>query len=183
MPSDANAVALTFDDGFVNFGDVAAPLLADHGMPSTLFVVSTPPERRTGGQGAPTAAFRSCRCSNWDALGRLGAQGVEIGAHTRTHVNVARLTNAASPDEIVGGAERIRTELGYDAGGVRVSVRRREQRGRRNRRVTIRVGLYDRHAVRCRRTRRARSCRASTCSISASPGNSNDGERPDSGII
>jgi peptidoglycan/xylan/chitin deacetylase (PgdA/CDA1 family) len=40
LPADANAVALTFDDGFVNFGDIAAPLLADHGLPSTLFVVS-----------------------------------------------------------------------------------------------------------------------------------------------
>ena len=40
MPPDADAVALTFDDGFVSFGDVAAPLLLDHGLPSTLFVVT-----------------------------------------------------------------------------------------------------------------------------------------------
>jgi len=36
---DEDAVAITFDDGFENFATEAAALLAQHGLPSTVFVV------------------------------------------------------------------------------------------------------------------------------------------------
>ena len=112
MPSDADAVALTFDDGFVSFGDVAAPLLADHGMPSTLFVVADAAGKTNRWPERPDRGVPELPLLGWDALGRLHAQGVEIGGHTRTHVNLARLTNGRVQDEVVGGVERIRTEIG-----------------------------------------------------------------------
>ena len=110
MPSDANAVALTFDDGFVNFGDVAAPLLADHGMPSTLFVVTDAAGKTNRWPGSRDRGIPELPLLGWDALGRLAEQGVEIGAHTRTHAELLRLTNDRVHDEVVGGAERIRSE-------------------------------------------------------------------------
>jgi len=113
LPSDANAVALTFDDGFVSFGDVAAPLLADHGMPSTLFVVADAAGRTNRWPGRTDRGVPELPLLGWTELGRLREQHVEIGAHTRSHVNLARLTNGRLHDEIVGGAERIRTETGY----------------------------------------------------------------------
>jgi peptidoglycan/xylan/chitin deacetylase (PgdA/CDA1 family) len=113
MPSTANAVALTFDDGFVNFGDVAAPLLADHGMPSTLFVVADAAGKTNRWPGKPARGIPELPLLTWDALGRLSERHVEIGAHTRTHVNCSRLTNDRLLDEIVGGADRIRAEVGY----------------------------------------------------------------------
>jgi peptidoglycan/xylan/chitin deacetylase (PgdA/CDA1 family) len=113
MPSDANAVALTFDDGFVSFGDVAAPLLADHGMPSTLFVVADAAGRTNRWAGRTDRGVPELPLLGWAALGRLREQHVEIGAHTRSHVNLARLTNGRLHEEVVGGAERIRTEIGY----------------------------------------------------------------------
>lgn len=112
LPSDANAVALTFDDGFVNFGDVAAPLLSDHGMSSTLFVVSDFAGKTNRWAGRTDRGVPELPLLGWDALGRLGEQGVEIGGHTRTHADVSRLTSQGLEDEIMGGAERIRTELG-----------------------------------------------------------------------
>jgi len=113
MPSDADAVALTFDDGFVSFGDVAAPLLADHGMPSTLFVVADAAGKTNRWSERPGRGVPELPLLGWDALGRLRAQGVEIGGHTRTHVNLARLTNGRLQDEVVGGAERIKAEIGH----------------------------------------------------------------------
>lgn len=113
LPSDANAVALTFDDGFVNFGDVAGPLLGDHGMPSTLFVVADAAGRTNRWPGRTDRGVPELPLLGWTELGRLREQHVEIGAHTRSHVNLARLTNGRLHDEIVGGAERIRTEIGY----------------------------------------------------------------------
>ena len=113
MHSDADAVALTFDDAFVSFGDVAAPLLADHGMPSTLFVVADAAGKTNRWPERPDRGIPELPLLGWDALGRLQAQGVEIGGHTRTHVNLARLTNGRLQDEVVGGAERIRMEIGH----------------------------------------------------------------------
>lgn len=40
LPDEAAAVALTFDDGFVNFETECAPLLERHGFPATRFVVT-----------------------------------------------------------------------------------------------------------------------------------------------
>jgi peptidoglycan/xylan/chitin deacetylase (PgdA/CDA1 family) len=113
MPSDADAVSLTFDDAFVSFGDVAAPLLADHGMPSTLFVVADAVGKTNRWPERPDRGVPELPLLGWDALGRLHAQGVEIGGHSRTHVNLARLTHGRLRDEVVGGAERIKTEIGY----------------------------------------------------------------------
>ena len=112
LPADANAVALTFDDGFVSFSDVAAPLLVEHGMPSTLFVVSDAAGKTNRWAGRVDRGVPELPLLGWDALGRLGEQGVEIGGHTRTHANLSRLTSRQVEDEVLGGAERIRTELG-----------------------------------------------------------------------
>ena len=113
LPSDANAVALTFDDGFVSFGDIAAPLLADHGMPSTLFVVTDAVGRTNRWPGRTDRGVPEMPLLGWSALGHLREQHVEIGAHTRTHANLTRLTTARLHDEIVGGSDRIKTEIGY----------------------------------------------------------------------
>ena len=42
LPPTAAAVALTFDDAFVNFADLAWPLLREHRLPATVFVPSKP---------------------------------------------------------------------------------------------------------------------------------------------
>jgi peptidoglycan/xylan/chitin deacetylase (PgdA/CDA1 family) len=39
-PAEHDAVALTFDDGFRSFGELAAPRLEAAGLPATVFVVS-----------------------------------------------------------------------------------------------------------------------------------------------
>jgi peptidoglycan/xylan/chitin deacetylase (PgdA/CDA1 family) len=113
MPSDANAVALTFDDGFVNFGDIAAPLLADNGMPSTLFVVSDAVGKTNRWPGRSDRGIPELPLLNWETLSRLGQHRVEIGAHGRTHVNLARLTKERLQDEVLGSVDRVRAELGF----------------------------------------------------------------------
>jgi len=112
LPRDADAIALTFDDGFVSFGDIAAPLLADHGLPSTLFVVSDAVGKTNRWPARSDRGLPELPLLSWDLLGRLRDQAVEIGAHTRTHVDVSRLTSDGLHDEIVGSAERIASELG-----------------------------------------------------------------------
>jgi hypothetical protein len=64
-PADVDAVAITFDDGLESFGRVAAPLLHDHGLPVTLFVVAdavgTSRRRDPGAPAARLGGARSAR--------------------------------------------------------------------------------------------------------------------------
>jgi peptidoglycan/xylan/chitin deacetylase (PgdA/CDA1 family) len=112
MPSDADAIALTFDDAFVSFGDVAAPLLADHGLPATLFVVTDAAGATNRWNGQRHRGIPELPLLNWESLGRLADSGVELGAHTRTHADLSRVTSPQLHDEVVGSAERIERETG-----------------------------------------------------------------------
>ena len=91
MPADVDAVALTFDDGFVNFGEVAAPLLLDHGLPVTMFVVAD--SVGTSNKWTPQSggAIPHLSLLDWPALVRLQERGVTLGAHSRTHRDLTRI--------------------------------------------------------------------------------------------
>ncbi len=112
MPGESDAIALTFDDGFRNFGEVAAPLLLEHALPVTLFVVP----RHVGGAndwgGVRGATIPTLPLLDWVALGALAERGVSLGAHTRSHPHLTRLAPSALEDELAGGAEAILREAG-----------------------------------------------------------------------
>jgi len=125
LSPETDAVALTFDDGFVNFGDVAGPLLVAHGLPATMFVVSDAVGRTNRWPAGSDRGVPEMPLLDWATVGRLSEQGIDIGAHTRTHVNLARVAPERLSDEIIGSAERIRAETGrsptafaYPYGGV-----------------------------------------------------------------
>lgn len=112
LPADADAVALTFDDAFENFGTVAAPLLREHGLPATLFVVTG----HVGGQNDWNAE-RDPRIPTlpllaWPALARLAEQGITLGGHTRRHPHLTRLAPEARAEELAGAADEMARETG-----------------------------------------------------------------------
>jgi peptidoglycan/xylan/chitin deacetylase (PgdA/CDA1 family) len=112
VPETEDAVAITFDDALESFGTVAAPLLIGAGLPVTVFVVSD----RVGGTnrwGHPSdAAVPAFGLLGWDELRDLSDQGVELGAHTRTHPDLTRIDERRIDDEIEGSARRIEEETG-----------------------------------------------------------------------
>src|SRR5262249_21418848 len=80
--------AFTFDDGYASVAEHAAPLLARHGFPYGVFLVTS----RIGstnqwpGQAAWVAP---APLLDWDAVGKLVASGAEIGAHTSGHADLS----------------------------------------------------------------------------------------------
>ncbi len=112
LPPDANAVALTFDDGFANFSSLAWPLLRDHGLSATLFLVTD----RVGGtnvwDSGPTPRVPRLPLLDWSTLGRLAEEGVTLGAHSRTHADLRTLDAPAICDEIEGAVRHIARETG-----------------------------------------------------------------------
>lgn len=107
-----DAVAITFDDGFRNFGELAAPLLADHGLPATVFVVSGAVGRdnQWGTRAAPH--IPRLPLLGWDGLAGVVEQGMTLGAHTRTHPHLTMVHGARLADEIEGSRAAIAERTG-----------------------------------------------------------------------
>ena len=102
-------VAITFDDGTVDFVDVALPVLADHGVPSTLYVATDFLERGISfpDDGVPLS---------WSALGDAVAGGlVDVGSHTHHHALLDRLPAAEIDDELDRSIELIGERLAVRA--------------------------------------------------------------------
>jgi peptidoglycan/xylan/chitin deacetylase (PgdA/CDA1 family) len=90
-------VVLTFDDGFADFGEHAAPLLQRYGFPATLYVVA--------GQVGRTSVWLDgddARLPLLDgpALRRLQQAGIEIGAHGLSHRALDGLSDADLAAEV-----------------------------------------------------------------------------------
>ena len=112
-----DAVALTFDDGFVNFATEAAPLLRERGLPATLFVVAghvggDNQWRRRREAGIPVLPLLG-----WDDLALLRESGITIGAHTRTHPALPTIGEEALVDELRGTADEMERRLGERPSG------------------------------------------------------------------
>lgn len=81
---DVPTVALTFDDGIASVVRTAAPLLAERGLPATVFCVAG----HMGGANDWASALPGTtrlELAAADELSALAAHGFEIGCHGMTH--------------------------------------------------------------------------------------------------
>ena len=94
-------LAITFDDGYRDNFVNARPVLEQLSLPATFFVVS----EWVGSAVLPwwdrDAAVRHPLMS-WDEIATLAAKGFEIGAHTRTHVDLGQVGGTEAWEEIAG---------------------------------------------------------------------------------
>lgn len=127
----SDAVAITFDDGFLNLAQYAAPLLEAHGLAYTVFIVSQHVGRDNRWEGRESAGIPTLPLMDWDDIARLSAKGGTIGAHTRRHRRLPMLSATERSDELEGCREDIRqavglvpTSLCYPYGDVDAAVAR-----------------------------------------------------------
>jgi peptidoglycan/xylan/chitin deacetylase (PgdA/CDA1 family) len=81
-PWPPRPLVVTFDDGYADFLTEAAPVLAERGIVSTLYVTTRPIGRTRRG----TMAGRPML--TWSELSELPALGVEIGGHSHDHAQL-----------------------------------------------------------------------------------------------
>ena len=104
-------LAITFDDGYANNFETAAPVLRRYGLPATFFVT-------TGWMGTRTVAPWDEQLPvrfewmNWDQLRGLVSQGFDIGSHTHTHIDLATSESGAIREELERSKQALRQELG-----------------------------------------------------------------------
>jgi peptidoglycan/xylan/chitin deacetylase (PgdA/CDA1 family) len=105
------AVALTFDDGFASAVEQGLPLLAERGMPATIFCVAGHlggfNDFPTQSQGAPRLPLASA-----DALAAAVENRIELGAHGMEHQPLSNAGDAALRDEIVGSKRTLEDAVG-----------------------------------------------------------------------
>jgi peptidoglycan/xylan/chitin deacetylase (PgdA/CDA1 family) len=112
VPDETDAVALTFDDGFLNFTSAAMPALAHLGLPATVFVVSDAVGSTNAWGGHETEGIPTLPLMSWTEVQRVRDAGLEVGAHTRTHSDLTRLSPAQVEEEVEGSATRLLQEIG-----------------------------------------------------------------------
>ena len=91
-------VVITFDDGFAELADVAAPLLAEWQLPATVFLT-------TGFLGGRSPG--GDRMLSWAAARELADAGQEIGAHSVSHPQLDTLPLPAARAEIEIGRAHV----------------------------------------------------------------------------
>lgn len=109
---EAWAVALTFDDGFANFGTYAWPVLRERGLPATLFLVSGQVGLTNSWEHGSHAEIPELPLLGWDDLGRLAEEGLSLGSHSASHADLSRGSPACLHEEIVGSAVEIHARTG-----------------------------------------------------------------------
>lgn len=117
-------IAITFDDGYQDNLDVAAPILADFGLPFTVFVTSSFVKQAHAGFLSPTALRTLASIPD-----------VTIGAHGDTHIPLTQCDDSTLESELTSSKHYLEDILGksvltmaYPYGAVDRRVRDAAQR-------------------------------------------------------
>jgi peptidoglycan/xylan/chitin deacetylase (PgdA/CDA1 family) len=109
-PLGPKPVLMTFDDAYADIADYALPVLKRHGFGAVVFVVTG----QIGGENkwdqvsgsAPLPLMTAEQIRYW------ANQGIEFGAHSRTHPDLTQLTTDRLAEEVGGSGEDLARLLG-----------------------------------------------------------------------
>jgi len=107
-------VLLTFDDGYADLAEYALPVLRRYGFGAAVYIVTG----QLGGTNAWDEA-RGCgthRLMTAEQICHWAAQGIEFGAHSRTHANLTALTPEELYTEVLGSKTDLENLLGEHVG-------------------------------------------------------------------
>lgn len=116
--ASGRVVAVTFDDAFASVLELALPILRRAGLPGTVFVPTgfADGDRLLEWPGVDrwlAGPHRDeLRPMDWDDLGRLAAEGWEVGSHTVTHPRLTQLGDDALLEELVASKAACEATLG-----------------------------------------------------------------------
>ncbi|WP_300513834.1 polysaccharide deacetylase family protein [Aliiroseovarius sp.] len=103
------AVAITFDDGFRDFAEVAWPVLRRLDLSAMVYLPTDcmdGTERWDGAHDPPRPLM------TWNEVRQLASDGVDFGNHTATHSDLSALDEAAIANELGTADARMQRELG-----------------------------------------------------------------------
>jgi len=133
-------LVITFDDGYLDNHNNAAPELIRHGLPACFFVAT---ELIASARVPHWDAERaiSSEWMSWDDVRSLHAQGFEIGSHTMNHVDLGIVVGEEARREIAGSKDRLERELGSTVPYFTYPFGREHQITEKNRKLVEETGF------------------------------------------
>jgi peptidoglycan/xylan/chitin deacetylase (PgdA/CDA1 family) len=109
-------VVLTFDDGYADNAELAAPVLERLRFSATVFVVTGRVGDRQDwdAERHPDSDLIGRPLASWRQIEKLCMAGIEIGAHSRTHRSLVDLPDKQADDEIHGSRRDLESRLGIE---------------------------------------------------------------------
>lgn len=109
--SNQQNITLTFDDGFANFFAVALPLILKYNIKSILFVAVGFIDGKITYDNFFAKQVK-IQPLTWEQIKKIASFGIEIGSHTLTHPNLAKLDCKTVGLEIRDSKKRIEDIIG-----------------------------------------------------------------------
>lgn len=103
-------IVITFDDGFVDLAENAAPILNKYHFPATVFVVTGRMGQKSDWNRISPARYLLPASD----LADLSRKGFFIGSHSHTHKNLPNLSDGEAEDEIKLSQRTLIDSFGID---------------------------------------------------------------------
>jgi peptidoglycan/xylan/chitin deacetylase (PgdA/CDA1 family)/folate-dependent phosphoribosylglycinamide formyltransferase PurN len=107
-------IAVSFDDGYLDNFEHAAPILIRHQVPCTFFISTEKIRDNQPFDHDIRALGFGLDNMSWDQVRQMRDWGLHFGSHTRNHVNLAEVDDQTAHEELQGSLQDIRTELKQD---------------------------------------------------------------------
>lgn len=112
--SSKPVIAVSFDDGYLDNYENAAPILLKHQVPCTFFISTEKIRDNKPFDHDMRALGFGLDNMNWNQVRRMHQWGLHFGSHTRNHVNLAEVSDELALEELRGSLNDIREQLGQE---------------------------------------------------------------------
>lgn len=107
-------IAVSFDDGYLDNYENAAPILLKHQVPCTFFVSTEKVRDNKPFDHDMRALGFGLDNMSWDQIRCMRDWGLHFGSHTRNHVDLGKISDELALEELRGSLNDIRRELGQE---------------------------------------------------------------------
>jgi len=107
-PDNRLVALVTFDDGWADFAEFAAPIMAERNIPSTIYITTG---FVSGGTTEPIALPEEPMMS-WSQIPELVDAGIEIGSHSHSHPHMDTMLPGRAWDELVQSKAMLEDAIG-----------------------------------------------------------------------